>query len=917
MADNNKADQGAPGENSEECGAGENVDEEDPASENLEIQIVPALNAPPENEWYHGRLDRHTAEIRLKERATPGDYLIRESESKPGSYVLSYYGKTGINHFRITAMTGDYYIGGRQFDTLSDLIGYYTTVSYLLKGEQLISPVPPPEPVDDRRKVIAIFPYCKMQETDELSFEKGDIFVVNNEMGDGWLWMCNQRTGEEGQVYEELVEDLNGNIDPVESLPYFHPKITKDDAVDKLRQAGPNSFLVRPSDNSPGHYTLFFLCKQVVQRFKIEKVGRQLLMGGRYFDDMDSIIRRYKQEEIVEGHTLSTAVCRDSKDLPEKVPLLAKLEHKSSAEDIYAFIRSSTGPHRLMGRSDRIERTGYLQKKSNKTKKWKSYFFILNGSSRELCFFENEKRSKLKGLIDLNYSELYPVDDSFFGRPNCFQLVTNALQHYQIYYLCAENTDMGTSWINTLKEHCVNTQMTRIQKRSTVLKELRSLTVEVIESRKLPPKHLSHPYCVITLNNVKVCRTEHVDLNNIFWGETFTLDDIPGDVNFIAAKIFNHSKRSKDTEVANVTIPLQEFDNGELVDKWYTLTPYSPAVRVDMGSIRLRSRYIHQVIMPVEQYTSLKDLILNDFGNILTLADVCGSDRVSLAKALLNLFRNERQVKVLLKNINDYYIAKEDVVSTLFRSSTLATTLMDQYMKMVCTEFVHSAVKGPVCRICDSKQSCELNPQYLENQSELQSNSDHFLEFLRDMVDSIFKSADKCPRVLRYIFGSLQRTVSAKWPEDESVKTRVVSGFVFLRLLCPAIIHPKSFNLITETPSETSARALKLIAKALQNLANLVESKEQFMAKANVFIKSNKQRMVDFLHTLSTGTDCVEIQDNAVGDIARDLATIHQLCATHLDDLRKLSDSQNSVKKLIAVTDIATNHKKQYMGENT
>lgn len=42
-------------------------------------------------------------------------------------------------------MTGDYYIGGRQFDSLSELIGYYTTVSYLLKGEQLVNPVPPPE----------------------------------------------------------------------------------------------------------------------------------------------------------------------------------------------------------------------------------------------------------------------------------------------------------------------------------------------------------------------------------------------------------------------------------------------------------------------------------------------------------------------------------------------------------------------------------------------------------------------------------------------------------------------------------------------------------------------------------------------------------------------------------------------------
>jgi hypothetical protein len=49
--------------------------------------------------------------------------------------------------------------------------------------------------------------------------------------------------------------------------------------------AGANSFLVRSSDNSPGNYTLFFLCNHVVQRFKIEKVGRQLVMGGRYFDE--------------------------------------------------------------------------------------------------------------------------------------------------------------------------------------------------------------------------------------------------------------------------------------------------------------------------------------------------------------------------------------------------------------------------------------------------------------------------------------------------------------------------------------------------------------------------------------------------------------------------------------------------------
>lgn len=69
---------------------------------------------------------------------------------------------------RITAVCGDFYIGGRQFDSLSDLIGYYTSCSDLLKRERLIHPVPPPEPVNDKKRIVAILPYTKMPDTDEL-----------------------------------------------------------------------------------------------------------------------------------------------------------------------------------------------------------------------------------------------------------------------------------------------------------------------------------------------------------------------------------------------------------------------------------------------------------------------------------------------------------------------------------------------------------------------------------------------------------------------------------------------------------------------------------------------------------------------------------------------------------------------------
>lgn len=48
-------------------------------------------------------------------------------------------------------------------------------------------------------------------------------------------------------------------------------------------------------------------------------------------------------------------------------------------------------------------------------------------------------------------------------------------------------------------------------------------------------------------------------------------------------------------------------------------------------------------------------------------------------------------------------------------------------------------------------------------------------------------------------------------------------------------------------------RTLKLVAKAVQNLANLNELgiKETFMAVVNDFIKANKEKMVEFVDQLS------------------------------------------------------------------
>ena len=146
-----------------------------------------------------------------------------------------------------------------------------------------------------------------------------------------------------------------------------------------------------------------------------------------------------------------------------------------------------------------------------------------------------------------------------------------------------------------------------------------------------------------------------------------------------------------------------------------------------------------------------------------------------------------------------------------------------------------------------------MNPNKIESSTEACANAEYLLQVLDDITESIFMSSEACPRTLRYVCYCLQRNVMQKWPNERFVKTRAVSGFIFLRLLCPAILNPRSFNLISEPPPPAASRSLIMIAKCLQNLANLVEfgAKESYMEVVNPFILKNKERMVVYLDHLS------------------------------------------------------------------
>ncbi|XP_076087119.1 tyrosine-protein phosphatase non-receptor type 11-like isoform X6 [Mytilus galloprovincialis] len=94
------------------------------------IELKYPLNSedPTTERWFHGHLSGKEAEKVLMEKGKNGSYLVRESQSKPGDYVLSVRTDDKATHVMICfhELEENYDVGGgEKFKSLSDLIEHY------------------------------------------------------------------------------------------------------------------------------------------------------------------------------------------------------------------------------------------------------------------------------------------------------------------------------------------------------------------------------------------------------------------------------------------------------------------------------------------------------------------------------------------------------------------------------------------------------------------------------------------------------------------------------------------------------------------------------------------------------------------------------------------------------------------------
>ncbi|KAK9390458.1 hypothetical protein V1515DRAFT_21417 [Lipomyces mesembrius] len=215
-------------------------------------------------------------------------------------------------------------------------------------------------------------------------------------------------------------------------------------------------------------------------------------------------------------------------------------------------------------------------------------------------------------------------------------------------------------------------------------------------------------------------------------------------------------------------------------------------------------------------------------------------------------FSQSRSSSANLASINSAAIADANL---LFRGNSLLTKSLDAHMRRIGHDYLTATLGDVIRHIVAGDAYCEVDPTKLANPETLDEHWARLNSYMTSIWDKICHSARQCPPGLRRIFHNIRLHIENRFGEFlMAAWYSGISGFLFLRFFCPAVMSPKLFGLIQDHPPARTQRTLTLLAKGLQGLANRTQfgTKEPWMEPMNKFLNSHVHEFTDFISEIST-----------------------------------------------------------------
>ncbi|TDZ26643.1 Inhibitory regulator protein BUD2/CLA2 [Colletotrichum orbiculare MAFF 240422] len=415
---------------------------------------------------------------------------------------------------------------------------------------------------------------------------------------------------------------------------------------------------------------------------------------------------------------------------------------------------------------------------------------------------------------------------------------------------------------------------------------------------------------VILDGEVRARSTIKAGTKNPFWREDYHFTDLPPSMPFLSIILkrvdgnlesFSHQlqaslglpKTGNLTEhlCGSVDIPLDHVEPSKDLERWLDVFDERQQV---MGTMLVKIHHEELVVLHSKEYQALSTL-LHSFPSGLTaqIAEALPGNLRRLSEIFLNIFQvsgsanewlqtlvedeidgiggTQNQMKKYrfssrLKSSEslDATTGREQILrdmgkslageaNLLFRGNTLLTQALEFHMRRSGKEYLEQMLQAKINEINEMNPDCEVDPSKLKAGENVQEHWSRLIQLTTEVWQCICKEPTKCPPELRSILKYIRAVAEDRYGDWlRTVTYTSVSGFLFLRFICPAILSPKLFGLLRDHPRPRAQRTLTLVAKALQALGNLSTfgKKEEWMEPMNKFLSSNRQSVKDYIDTI-------------------------------------------------------------------
>lgn len=296
---------------------------------------------------------------------------------------------------------------------------------------------------------------------------------------------------------------------------------------------------------------------------------------------------------------------------------------------------------------------------------------------------------------------------------------------------------------------------------------------------------------------------------------------------------------SHDVVYGRVDIRLEDLEQNAEGEKWWPILDERDQA---VGEVFMKARMDETVILMSQEYEPVSEL-LHSFTNGLTIhmAHVMSSELNKLSETLLNIYEvSGHAVEWMSALIEDEIdgVHKDSTVNRLryttrihsndsresgqdrevlvrdlgrtatveanllFRGNSILTKSLDLHMRRLGKEYLEETIGERIRDIDETDPECEVDPSRVSRSDDLDRNWRNLISLTTAIWNSIASSASKCPAELRLIFRHIRACAEDRYGDFlRTVTYSSVSGFLFLRFFCPAILNPMLFGLLKGTES--------------------------------------------------------------------------------------------------------------------